>query len=88
MSNRIRQLEDALANAQSTISRDPHPMLAPNLLAIKHKLPSPIDYASPTAANANDRVDGEIMNSFEDLTLSESDASGEVLLPRPVPDTR
>ncbi|OCB87780.1 hypothetical protein A7U60_g5103 [Sanghuangporus baumii] len=80
MSNRIRQLEDALANAQATISRDPHPMLSPDLLAIKHRLPSPADDDLRSQANTNDRIDGDIMNSFEDLSLGETSASGEPLL--------
>ncbi|KIY49731.1 hypothetical protein FISHEDRAFT_7362, partial [Fistulina hepatica ATCC 64428] len=38
MSDRIRQLEDALAIAQSTISKDPHPLLKRELLKIKSSL--------------------------------------------------
>ncbi|KAL5480214.1 hypothetical protein ACEPAI_1484 [Sanghuangporus weigelae] len=80
MSNRIRQLEDALANAHATISRDAHPMLAPDLLAIKHRLPSPAEDDIRSQANTNDRIDNDIMNSFEDLSLGETNASGEPLL--------
>jgi hypothetical protein len=35
MSDRIRQLEDALSLIQSTVARDPHPLLAKELLQIK-----------------------------------------------------
>ena len=35
MSDRIRQLEDALSHLQSTITRDQHPLLSKDLLQIK-----------------------------------------------------
>lgn len=35
MSNRIRQLEDALAFLQSTVSDEPHPLLTENMLRVK-----------------------------------------------------
>ena len=38
MSDRIRQLEDGLAILQSSVSREPHPLLARELLQIKSVL--------------------------------------------------
>ncbi|RDX52322.1 hypothetical protein OH76DRAFT_207245 [Lentinus brumalis] len=38
MSDRIRQLEDGLAILQSSVTREPHPLLAPNFLKIKSGL--------------------------------------------------
>lgn len=38
MSDRIRHLEDGLAILQSSVTRDPHPLLAPDLLKIKSGL--------------------------------------------------
>lgn len=38
MSDRIRQLEDGLAILQSSVARDPHPLLAVDLLKIKSGL--------------------------------------------------
>jgi hypothetical protein len=38
MSDRIRQLEDALAILQSTLTREPHPLLTRELLNIKSSL--------------------------------------------------
>ena len=38
MSDRIRQLEDGLAILQSSVTRDPHPLLATDLLKIKSGL--------------------------------------------------
>lgn len=38
MSDRIRQLEDALAILQSSTTRDAHPLLRPDLLTIKSGL--------------------------------------------------
>jgi hypothetical protein len=36
MSDRIQQLEEALANLQSTLSNEPHPLLTDELLKIKY----------------------------------------------------
>lgn len=38
MSDRIRQLEDALALIQSSVSRDPHPLLSRDLMKVKSGL--------------------------------------------------
>jgi hypothetical protein len=38
MSDRIRQLEDALAILQSTLTREPHPLLQRDLLKIKSSI--------------------------------------------------
>ena len=38
MSDRIRQLEDGLEILQSSVTRDPHPLLAAHLLKIKSML--------------------------------------------------
>ena len=38
MSDRIRHLEDGLAILQSSLTRDPHPLLRPDLMSIKSGL--------------------------------------------------
>lgn len=38
MSDRIRQLEDALAIVQSTVTNEPHPLLSRDLLKVKSSL--------------------------------------------------
>lgn len=38
LSNRVRELEDALAAAQYTSTREPHPLLHEDLLSIKNPL--------------------------------------------------
>lgn len=38
LSNRVRALEDALAESHASVSHDPHPLLTEELLRIKHPL--------------------------------------------------
>ncbi|KAL5500878.1 hypothetical protein ACEPAH_9265 [Sanghuangporus vaninii] len=74
MSKRIRQLEDALANLQATVSRDRHPLLEPDLLAIKHSLNCLRRERNDESSGKNpDEPDKGVLRSFEDLTLEETD---------------
>ncbi|KZP04803.1 hypothetical protein FIBSPDRAFT_940817 [Athelia psychrophila] len=63
MGQRIRQLEDALAILQSSVSSEPHALLADKLLSIK-SIPEP--HSSPKDALA------ETMDAFGTLTIGES----------------
>lgn len=63
MGQRIRQLEDALAILQSTVSTEPHPLLGDGLLSIK---------SSPM--NQPDSL-SETIDAFGTLTIGESGES-------------
>ena len=62
MSDRIRQLEDALA--QSTGSND-HPLLREELLSIKH------GQASVSAAALPNQAVEQVINTMGDMTIGE-----------------
>lgn len=59
MSDRIRQLEDALAILQSSVSRDTHPLLRRDLLDIKSSL------TLHSATNAKPQIDNEEVQEEE-----------------------
>ncbi|KAL5480242.1 hypothetical protein ACEPAI_1512 [Sanghuangporus weigelae] len=81
MSNRIRQLEDALANLQATVSRDPHPLLEPDLLAIKHSLNCVRRERNDESSGENpDELDKGVKRSFEDLTLEQTDLKRQIYM--------
>ena len=63
MGQRIRQLEDALAILQSTVSTEPHPLLADGLLSTH---PSPVKPPD---------VLREAMDAFGTLTIGDSGES-------------
>ncbi|PPR00530.1 hypothetical protein CVT24_005504 [Panaeolus cyanescens] len=59
MSNRIRQLEDALAILQSMVSDQRHPLLTDELLRIKFGSEAINARENPTEPAADDEMDGE-----------------------------
>jgi hypothetical protein len=63
MSDRIRHLEDALAILQSSTTREPHPLLRPDLMAIKSGLE--LHSASNAASGAADSQDGDSLDTNE-----------------------
>lgn len=73
MSQRIRDLEDALVLLQSQISTEPHPLLRDELLHVKD-LPEKRPSAEPDASE--DPLAGEPVDAFGTLTI---DNSGESL---------
>jgi hypothetical protein len=75
MSDRIRQLEDALAVSHSSVSRDPHPLLQRDL-----KIKSMIDlHSAIEQTNENqeaDELDGNrVLDTFGTLALRDDGAS-------------
>ncbi|KAL5512538.1 hypothetical protein ACEPAG_3191 [Sanghuangporus baumii] len=76
LSNRIRQLEDALQISHSTVSAAPHPLLAEDLLQIKNRA---VEFTS-TKANS-DQVDSDFVDSFG--TLAVTDKGTELYLGGP-----
>ncbi|KAL5483077.1 hypothetical protein ACEPAI_8306 [Sanghuangporus weigelae] len=79
LSNRIRQLEDALQISHSTVSAAPHPLLAEDLLQIKNRA---VAFTS-TKANC-DPVDSDFVDSFG--TLAVTDRGTELYLGGPSHD--
>ena len=68
MSNRIRQLEDALAVLQSSCSREQHPLLRDELLSLKFdKEDAPMD------ADTQDHP--EVIKALGTLTISDKGTS-------------
>jgi DNA-binding transcriptional MocR family regulator len=75
MSDRIRQLEDALAVSHSTVSRDPHPLLQRDL-----KIKSMIDlHSAVEQANRNEESteldDNRVLDTFGTLAFRDDGAS-------------
>ena len=67
MSNRIRQLEDALAVLQSGCSKEPHPLLRDELLSLKlDKEDAPVDAGEEQP---------EVMDAFGTLSISDNGTS-------------
>ena len=64
MSKRIRQLEDALQISHSAVSRNPHPLLAEDLLQIKSGGISTAD------DKEDDLTDATLVDSFGTLAVS------------------
>ncbi|OCH83843.1 hypothetical protein OBBRIDRAFT_892109 [Obba rivulosa] len=79
MSDRIRQLEDALALLQSSVGREPHPLLARDLLAIKSGLE--LHSAAMRRAEADaqdpesDDEDPQCTNAFGTLAVRDDGAA-------------
>ena len=70
MSERIRQLEDALAITQASLSRDTHPLLRDELLAVKWGVQVK---TGPT--EEEEAVDKEIVKPFGTLIISDQGVS-------------
>jgi hypothetical protein len=67
MSNRIRQLEDALAVLQSGCSKEPHPLLRDELLTLKlDKEDAPVEAGEEQP---------EVIDSFGTLSISDKGTS-------------
>lgn len=75
---RVRQLEDALRIAQSTISSTPHPLLRSELLEVKYAAVLEINKAPGPEVGSSDDVDKKIMQSFRNLTLAQDGSEEEV----------
>ena len=73
MSHRIRQLEDALAIFQSTVSDDRHPLLCEDLLKIKFGAES-LPKARKTQAEEEEERTSQTIDAIGTLTLNESGA--------------
>lgn len=69
MSQRIRQLEDALAILQSNISSGPHSLLRDDLLSIKYGLQQP---PSKEPEMSDNSVLVKTVDAFGTLTIGES----------------
>lgn len=58
LSDRVRKLEDALAETHTSLSNDPHPLLRQELLAIKKPLERD-KYTSPSDSRIDEENAGE-----------------------------
>ena len=63
LSNRVRQLEDALANLQSERSSEPHPLLAPELLLLKR----PLEREPPEPTREPEAESAEVIDAVGSL---------------------
>ncbi|EPQ56422.1 hypothetical protein GLOTRDRAFT_128366 [Gloeophyllum trabeum ATCC 11539] len=68
LSNRVRQLEDALGEVYSQQSSHPHPLLSEELLNIKRPLEREEQDAAPTRERPEDAA--EVIDAFGSLTFS------------------
>jgi len=77
MSDRIRQLEDALAILQSTLTREPHPLLDRELLKIKSsiELHSAIESETGTELNDDPTEDSQYIDAFGTLAVRDDGAA-------------
>lgn len=70
MSERIRQLEDALQIAQSTLSHSPHPLLSKDLLDIKSGI-DVLEEPEPKEKEKEEDVEADIYCEFGTLSVSD-----------------
>jgi len=70
MSCRIRQLEDALAILQATVSDQPHPLLKEDLLKIKFGSESIV----PGSSSIDEEAESKVLDALGTLTM---EVSGE-----------
>lgn len=78
MSDRIRQLEDALAILQSTLTVDPHPLLQRDLLKIKSSIELHAAVNDDDADGAQEDGDGEdsqYIDAFGTLAIRDDGAA-------------
>ncbi|KAG9313263.1 hypothetical protein JVU11DRAFT_6728 [Chiua virens] len=68
MSERIRQLEDALSDLQSQHSTEPHPLLREDLLGVNHKDDEP---SSPPDESGAATHPPEILDAFGTLSITD-----------------
>ncbi|KAF5313331.1 hypothetical protein D9611_008642 [Ephemerocybe angulata] len=80
MSDRIRQLEDALAVVQSTVTNEPHPLLARDLMKIKSSLElhSAVEEGDKEPTTKEEPEDGEetqYIDAFGTLAIRDDGAA-------------
>ncbi|KAG7442877.1 uncharacterized protein BT62DRAFT_904567 [Guyanagaster necrorhizus] len=77
MSDRIRQLEDALTILQSTVTTEPHPLLDRDLLKIKSsiELHAAIQESEGSTAQAEDTDDSQYIDAFGTLAIRDDGAA-------------
>ncbi|KAK0469060.1 uncharacterized protein EV420DRAFT_1492278 [Desarmillaria tabescens] len=77
MSDRIRQLEDALMILQSTVTTEPHPLLDRDLLKIKSsiELHAAIQESGNNAAQAEESDDSQYIDAFGTLAIRDDGAA-------------
>lgn len=77
MSDRIRQLEDALAILQSTLTREPHPLLHRDLLKIKSsiELHSAVDGDGDQDQLLEETEDSQYIDAFGTLAIRDDGAA-------------
>lgn len=79
MSDRIRQLEDAVAILQSTLSSEPHPLLARELLKIKSSIELHAAVDDDVAAQGTRKQEPEeeesVMDAFGTLAIRDDGAA-------------
>jgi hypothetical protein len=81
MSDRIRQLEDALSNLQSLLTREPHPLLVKDLLQIKSIIELHGAFSGqaeqPKSDKSEDQVDKEsqYIDAFGTLAIRDDGAA-------------
>ncbi|KAI0343138.1 hypothetical protein BDW22DRAFT_1329008 [Trametopsis cervina] len=67
LASRVRELEDALADAHSARSSDAHPLLAPDLLLLKR----PLEREAPETSTDQDSEAAEVINAVGSLSITE-----------------
>ncbi|KAK0205424.1 fungal-specific transcription factor domain-containing protein [Desarmillaria ectypa] len=77
MSDRIRQLEDALMILQSTVTTEPHPLLDRDLLKIKSsiELHAAIQESENNAMQAEEADDSQYIDAFGTLAIRDDGAA-------------
>lgn len=76
MSDRIRQLEDALAILQSTLTHDPHPLLHRDLLKIKSSIELHSAVEGEDGSVASDEVEeSQYIDAFGTLAIRDDGAA-------------
>lgn len=77
MSDRIRQLEDALSILQSTVTNEPHPLLDRDLLKIKSsiELHAAIQDSEGVPQQADEEVDEQYIDAFGTLAIRDDGAA-------------
>jgi hypothetical protein len=77
MSDRIRQLEDALAILQSTLTHEPHPLLHRDLLQVKSSidLHSAFDADAKVPKEQEESEDTQYIDSFGTLAIRDDGAA-------------
>ena len=98
MSQRIRQLEDALEISHTANSSNPHPLLREELLAIKRCVTAPEPATKePSPAAVAEAADGDYVEAMGTMTISDrggvsrfiggSGGSESLILVRLLPET-